>query len=152
MSRSYKAVLPGRMFRHPKGRRQAIRNEARKRAIPPDAWDDICLDDSCYTIENVAVHLHQKGWSEDKIVRHLRKKYGVSSKVARDSLPIHRWGIFTFWGGGFGSRSCSCKSCQKEYDAWVAANRAYRLMLEQDIKRAEKMRKRFARIIEETDE
>lgn len=81
MSKTYK-VVPYKYHRRPKGKLQAMRNEARKKAIPPDAWDDEAHDDQCYDVYNVLGRLLDLG-IEDEIVEHkLVNKFHISHQRA----------------------------------------------------------------------
>lgn len=76
MSRTYKRYT-GHCFRNPRGHRQAIIGGARKRAIPPDPWDDKGLDKQCYVHFKIADGLAKKGYSGLQIVKHLMDKYKI---------------------------------------------------------------------------
>jgi len=67
-------------FRKPKGRRKAIINNSRKKAIPPDDWADKNLSKegmaSCWKL---AFDLAKEGFDREKIAKILCKRFkGVS--------------------------------------------------------------------------
>lgn len=41
MARTYRRVPHGKIFRAPRGRKQAQAQGARRKAVPPCAWDDV---------------------------------------------------------------------------------------------------------------
>lgn len=84
MSRTYKKFT-GRCFRNPHGHRQAIIAGCRKRAIPPDPWDDKGIDKQCYVHYKIADGLAEKGHSGLQIVKHLMSKYKIRLDDAEDA-------------------------------------------------------------------
>lgn len=82
MSRTYKRY-PYSCFRHPSGKCRALRSGVkRKKAIPPDAWDDVHIDKQAFLPETVAQGLWENCYSREEIVRHLRKKFKISLREA----------------------------------------------------------------------
>ncbi len=77
MSRTYKH-MPTEVVRRPKGRKQALINEARKKAIPPDAWDDLHFDNHCYAVYNAAENMLEQGKSKSEIISKIRKKFNLT--------------------------------------------------------------------------
>jgi len=102
MSRTYKKYPYG-YFRHPRGHRQALVNKVRPGAVPPDAWDDICVDNQCWKPHDIALALHKKGWDNDSIVRHLRLKFKMTLKQAERCVDYS--GVWY---------KCNCPDCTKE--------------------------------------
>jgi len=81
------------IFRCPKGKKKALQNNVRKRAIPPDAWDDLNYDKQCMLPMTIAKKLINKGWDGHKIIDHLVKNYGVTRKTAREVTELE----FLIW-------------------------------------------------------
>ncbi len=77
MSRTYKH-MPTDVVRHPKGKRQALINEVRKKAIPPDAWDDLHFDNHCYAAYNATENMIEQGKSKSEIISKIRKKFNLT--------------------------------------------------------------------------
>ena len=57
-------------------------NRARHRAIPPDAWEDIHLDPETQIPYKAMRRMRNKGWSKEKAIRRLRKKFKLSTVIA----------------------------------------------------------------------
>lgn len=98
MSRTYKKKAAG-YFRSLSGHKQAVINKARKRAIPPDSWEDIHYDRQCDLPYKVSLALHKKGWENDRIKKHLRKKFKIESYITDDYISYGAW------------YGCKCQSC-----------------------------------------
>ena len=47
MGKTYKK-FPWGQYRKPRGRKHALIQGARKKAIPPNSWEDIRADDQCW--------------------------------------------------------------------------------------------------------
>ena len=80
------------VFRSPRGRCRSRRGGARKRSVPPDAWEDISYDKQCWLPQRVAARLADKGWDGYSIRDHLMRKYGVSLKEAREVAEMEMLG------------------------------------------------------------
>jgi hypothetical protein len=102
MSRTYKKY-PHRYFRRPRGHRQALVNGVRSKAVPPSSWDDINHDYQCWKPHDIALALHKKGWSNDRIVKHLRFKFKMTLKQAERCVD--------YSGAWY---KCDCPSCTEE--------------------------------------
>lgn len=88
-------------FRTPRGKRNALRGNARKRAIPPDGWDDKSYDKQCWQPQRVAEALLRRGWSQKDVIRHLRKKYGLTQRTAYDIVDLESIGSWQWrWPEG----------------------------------------------------
>jgi len=72
MSRTWKR-FPRTMFRCPRGRKQALVAGVRRKAVPPDAWDDVSFDKQCWLPQRIANKLASDGWSILAIAKHLKK-------------------------------------------------------------------------------
>ena len=94
------------VFRTPRGKRQALRGKARKRAIPPDGWDDKNYDSQCWIPQRVAEAMLKKGMNPHKVVRHLAGKYGISYRTSREIVEFGLIGSWRWWPEG----------CVKVYD------------------------------------
>jgi len=101
MARSYKKCF-NRWYRNPRGRKRAMVQGARHKAIPPDAWDDIPPGHDTQHPYRVAFALHKKGWDKDRIVNHLVKKYGYE-----------RWRVFDMGWYRYGFWRCDCDECRR---------------------------------------
>ena len=99
MARSYKKEV-NRWYRHPRGRRQALGNGTRPKAVPPDAWEDVPPDAHCKHADKVASALHKKGWSDDDIVNHLVRRYGYE-----------RWRVLDMYWCNSRWWRCDCEQC-----------------------------------------
>lgn len=113
MSRTYKYVPSGPYgYRRPRGELNAKRNNARKKAIPPNAWDDICHCKETTAIYNVILRMHKKGWDDEKIARKINQKWNMGIKnayklVKRMQHFSHVTGLYYFW-------RCNCNVCRWE--------------------------------------
>jgi hypothetical protein len=75
MSRTWKRYT-GSCFRSPRGHRQALVAGVRKRAIPPDSWEDVSFDKQVFLPQRVADALaSKKGMSYNDIVQHVMRKF-----------------------------------------------------------------------------
>lgn len=83
MSRTTRKFPYDQPHRKPKGKKQAIINKARKKAIPPSAWDDYPIDNLCYQPYRVAHELEKKGLSKEEAENKLVKKFKISHAEAR---------------------------------------------------------------------
>ena len=109
MSRTYK-YRQRYWYRRVRGRKRALLNNARKKSIPPDPWDDIPVDNQCSVAEKVALGLHKKGWSNEKIAKRISWKFKIHYLRVWDDIipdkPFDDW-----WG-------CECEECKRKNDAW----------------------------------
>jgi hypothetical protein len=95
MSKTIRRVPRG-FFRSPKGHKQALINEVRHGAIPPDAWDDIPVASrrEGYTrAERITLDLLQKGYNDECVAKILTKKFkGLSYiRAYRDVVRWHKY-------------------------------------------------------------
>lgn len=103
MARTYKRMPHrGWGYRRVRGHRQALVNKERPKAVPPDPWDDIPVDDLCYLPMRVALKLHKKGMDNVAIVKHLRWKFKLSLKQAEECVS---------WDGYWWK--CDCEECER---------------------------------------
>ena len=79
--------FPYGWFRAPRGRKNALINNARKRSVPPNAWDDINYSKDCYLPYIIARRLYEKGLSQEEIIKKIRKKFKLSHAEAILVLP-----------------------------------------------------------------
>ena len=87
MSRTFRKI-PHSCVRSPRGRKQAIINDARKGAIPPDAWDDQPHNKECWTPQSVAYKLSKRNFSIEEIIHILIKKFSLTYEEAQE---VTRW-------------------------------------------------------------
>ena len=78
MSDTYR-YFPDKTFRCPKGRKKAIINNVRKKAIPPDPWEDIGFDDESLKPWKILEKLIKNGKDDEYIFNKLKKKFHLSS-------------------------------------------------------------------------
>jgi hypothetical protein len=79
VSRTYKKIGFSRIFRNPRGHKQALIDKVRPKARPPDAWEDIQPDKQCFLPINIAKQLREKGIPEEVVRRKLKKKFRLSN-------------------------------------------------------------------------
>jgi hypothetical protein len=70
MSRTFKRAV--KLFRHPKGGKQATAAGARRKAVPPNAWDDIMPEAQAWIGWKIASRVDEIG--EPKARKALRKR------------------------------------------------------------------------------
>jgi len=109
MSRTFKKY-PRHWYRRPSGRKRALVNGVRKRAVPPDPYDDIHPDRQCFSADKVGLELHKLGWSNEKIAKRLSWRFKVPYLVIWHSIIPDK--PFDWWW------SCKCKECNEKYQAW----------------------------------
>lgn len=73
MSRTIKRAPYGICMRCPRGRKKAIIENARSKAVPPDAWDDIKCSSDTETAYRIASRMIRKGENPDKTAHHISK-------------------------------------------------------------------------------
>jgi len=88
------------VFRNPRGKMQAVRGKARKRAIPPDSWEDKSYDRQCWLPQKVARQLLHKGWNPYDIISHMVHRYGVTQRTAREVVELELTGWKQWWPEG----------------------------------------------------
>ena len=79
-------------------------------------WEDICHDEQCYIACRIALKLHQQGWDNEKITRHISKKYKITHVRVKDSI-IQKEDWY----------QCNCDKCEK-----IRAERNYRFISAKD--------------------
>jgi len=124
MSRTYKTSYG--YFRPVRGNKQAIISEARKKAIPPNSWDDIPYDKQCFVLYKIALGLHKKGWEKERIIKHLKIKYKIKEWIINNIIIF-----WDYWPG------CNCHFCNKknkEYMLYLYENNPYKQENENIIK------------------
>lgn len=84
MGKTYKKY-PLMYYRQPRGRKQALVQGARKKAVPPDAWDDIRCDKQCWLPYDLGHRFHEAGMSREEAIRKLRRKFRLSQLDAEDA-------------------------------------------------------------------
>jgi len=92
MSRTYKKY-PEYIFRFPRGKLRALRaGVERSKAIPPDDYDDLQHDRQAFLPFKVAKGLWENCYSEEEVVRHLRKKFGLRLGKAQSIVDwVFEW-------------------------------------------------------------
>ena len=104
MGKTYKRY-PRYIYRHPRGRKQALVAGARFGSIPPDSWDDIMHDDTCYLPWKISLALHKKGMSNEYIIRHVKNKFGCTQGAMENILYFVV--KYAYW------RGCDCEECSR---------------------------------------
>lgn len=90
MSKTYKNYPFNTYHRNPKGRKKAIQNGCRPKAIPPSSWDDIPIDKQCWRPWKIGGLLVDQGLlSTSEIIKKLMKKFNLKYKEAEK--------IVNFW-------------------------------------------------------
>jgi len=74
------------IIRKPKGHKQAIINNARKKAIPPSAWDDLPHNPECYLPFHIASRMIDNGFDDNTIIKKLKIKYKLTQRQAEEVL------------------------------------------------------------------
>jgi|TARA_Y100000310_G_scaffold23501_1_gene22541 hypothetical protein len=75
-----------KFFRRPKGRKNAVRNEAR--AIPPSSYDDISPAKENFRSWRAAERMYKRGFSDEMIIRCLRNKWRIDIRSSYRILSI----------------------------------------------------------------
>jgi hypothetical protein len=75
MSRSYK-FCPFGIFRSPRGHKQALIQEVRSGAVPPNNWDDIPHDKMAFFPYELVERFVKEGKSTEWIVRKIHHRVG----------------------------------------------------------------------------
>ena len=65
------------MLRRPKGHTNAVRNDARKRAVPPTSWEDIPVNAECSLPFKVAAKLIKKGEHYQEVASKISKRFNL---------------------------------------------------------------------------
>jgi hypothetical protein len=81
MGKTYKRFSKG-FLRKPRGRKQALIQGARKKAVPPRAWDDLPLGKQCWFPTELACRFCRKGMTREEAIRILRKRFRLSQREA----------------------------------------------------------------------
>ena len=89
MSRTIRKA-PKTLFRHPKGKVNAVAHGARPGSIPPDAYDDLHHNREAWRFYKVAHKLQAEGWDEERIIAHVLAKYKAKVKFY-DALDGKRY-------------------------------------------------------------
>jgi hypothetical protein len=90
MGKTFKK-FPRSYYRRPKGRKRALVQEARKRAVPPDAWDDIRYDKQCWFPDELGRRFREAGISREEAIRKLRRKFCLSQREAEEATYVSHW-------------------------------------------------------------
>lgn len=106
MGKTYRKKPYG-YYRHPKGSKQAKINGGRNRAIPPDAWEDVPPGRETEVPRKAASDMHSRGFSDEEIVKRVKRKFKYSHRQARDLLPRDGW-----W------YQCKCEECKRLWNEW----------------------------------
>jgi len=106
MSRTYKK-RPHHFHRKPCGHKQAKSsyeaNGGRSGGIPPSAREDLVHGDQSWIADKIAFRLHQKGLTDEQIIRHISRKYNLTYHRVKDRVlpsPDSWW------------RNCNCHQCE----------------------------------------
>jgi len=92
MGKTYKRFSRG-CFRQPRGRKQALIQGARKKAVPPSSWDDLPVDKQCWFPQELGRRFYAQGMSREQAIRILRKRFRLSQREALEST--NSWEIRT---------------------------------------------------------
>ena len=84
MGKTYKKY--NSWFRNPRGKIQAMANDARPGAVPPDSWDDIPTDRSANISRHAATRMLKRGLPLDKIRKKLKFKFKLNNYEIEDCI------------------------------------------------------------------
>lgn len=90
MSRTYKKIPHG-YYRHPRGKKQALINGVRFKAIPPDSWEDEYFDKQVWLPQAQVEKMMAVGLSGEEIAHKLRRKFKVSYLRAYGWVQRENW-------------------------------------------------------------
>jgi len=89
MSRTYrKGQTVYSYYRSPKGKKQALINNARSGAIPPSNWDSVSFDPENSIPFKAAIKMFRRGWQTLIVERRLCKKYKLTHVEAQQIIKI----------------------------------------------------------------
>ena len=87
MSRTYKRLPKGRgaMFRNVRGHSKLLKESEReeefpirKKAIPPDPWNDIQIDKTALLPYKICFDLLDQGVPEETVIKRIQRKFHIS--------------------------------------------------------------------------
>ena len=81
MGKTYKSFTYS-YLRVPRGRKAALIQGVRKKAVPPDPWEDICHDMHCYLPMRAAENMRKQGVDDETIIKKIRRKFKLSQNEA----------------------------------------------------------------------
>jgi hypothetical protein len=81
--------LPIGFLRSPRGRKQALIQGCRYKAIPPDGWDDIPAQKEAMFPYDIARRFHVEGMPREVAIRKLRKRFRLTQREAE--AVTYRW-------------------------------------------------------------
>ena len=84
MSRTYRNYEDNayKCYRRPRGHVQAVLNDVRQRAVPPDAWDDYCFQREQRVPWKVTRKMLAAGENITEIIHRLKTKFKMSFSLA----------------------------------------------------------------------
>ena len=68
----------GKVFKRPKGKKQALIHKIRYKAIPPDSWDEIPASNERRITYNIVERMRKKGVKSELVIEKMIKNYGFS--------------------------------------------------------------------------
>lgn len=83
IGKTYRAY-PRSQYRRPKGRRQALAQQARPGAVPPDPWQDIRHNAECWQPATVAWRHLAYGRGIDTVTEMLHNRFRVPRQQMRE--------------------------------------------------------------------
>ena len=95
MSRTYRNYEDNayKCYRRPRGHVQAVLNDVRQRAVPPDAWDDYCFQREQRVPWKVTRKMLAAGENITEIIHRLKTKFkmpfSLAEKIAVESKNWH---------------------------------------------------------------
>ena len=78
MGKTYKTQAINFYLRRMSGRKQAIINNARPGAIPPNSWDDYVPDAQCVMCWSIADDLKEQGYSREQAAKKIAYRFKMS--------------------------------------------------------------------------
>lgn len=85
MGKTYKRLCVG-YHRTPRGRKQALIQGGRSKAVPPSSWDDISACDQAYLPYKLAGRFYDEGVPKEEAARKLKKKFRLKDWELSDAL------------------------------------------------------------------
>lgn len=77
----------GMFMRMPKGKRNALRNNVRYKAVPRDVWDDININ-NCDLPYKIAAKMLKQNRPYDDVIKSLKRKFNLSHKMAEEIIDV----------------------------------------------------------------
>ena len=90
MGKTYKRT-PLYGYRHPRGKRNAVINGARPKAVPPDDWDDVLPCKTTGMPWTLAQRMKKKGLGKETAVRKILRKCKKTKRNEAEDAVRSTW-------------------------------------------------------------